>query len=211
MAADETAGKTFANGLQVSGFVEMLQGVKLDAPQREQLIDLFAKFTGSSRAGKVMPLDGGMKFVPLTMNPEDAQLLETRGFNVEEVCRWFDTPPILIGHSSQGQTMWGTGVGQIVLGWLTTGLDPLLTGIQQACGKQLLSRPSGRRFYAEFNREACCAPTAPAAPTSTTRSSSLAGITPNQIADRENLPRFDGGDQRFVNSTFVPIDLAPAG
>ncbi|KAG1245434.1 hypothetical protein G6F65_021234 [Rhizopus arrhizus] len=54
-----------------------------------------------------------MKYQPVTMNPEDAQLLQSRAFSIEEICRWFfNTPPILIGHSPQGQTMWGSGVEQ---------------------------------------------------------------------------------------------------
>ena len=208
LASDETAGKTFANGLQVSGFVEMALGVKLDAEQRNQLVDLFAKFTGSSRAGKVMPLDGGMKFTPMTMMPEDAQLLETRQFNVEEICRWFDTPPVLIGHAAEGQTMWGSGIEQIMLAWLTTGLDPLLTGIQQATQKQLLSPAERRRYYTEFNREALLRADAKGRAEFYSKIFQVAGITPNQIADRENLERFDGGDRRFVNSTYVPIETA---
>lgn len=59
-----------------------------------------------------MPLDPGMKFAPLAMKPADAQLLETRSFNIEELCRWFGTPPILIGHAPKGQTMFGSGVEQ---------------------------------------------------------------------------------------------------
>lgn len=210
LAADETAAKTFANGLQVSGFVEMLQGVKLSKKQREELVELFSKFTGSSRAGKVMPLDGGMKFVPLTMNPEDAQLLETRAFNIEEICRWFDTPPVLVGHASEGQTMWGSGIEQIMLAWLTTGLDPLLTGIQQAIGKQLLSPLERQRFYAEFNREGLLRADSKGRAEMYSKLFQVAAVTPNMIADRENFPRFEGGDRRFVNSTYVPIESAGA-
>ncbi|MDZ4376479.1 MAG: phage portal protein [Phenylobacterium sp.] len=208
LAADETAGKTFANGLQVSGFVEMLQGTSMTDDQRNQLLALFERFSGSSRAGKVMPLPPGAKFTALTLNPEDAQLLETRKFSVEDICRWFDTPPILIGHSTEGQTMWGTGLEQVVLGWLMTGLDPLLTGIQQAVGKQLLSPVEQRRFYCEFNRQALMRADAAGRAEFYSKVFQLGTLSPNQIADREGLERFEGGDQRFVNSTFVPIELA---
>jgi HK97 family phage portal protein len=208
LAADETAAKTFANGLQVSGFVEMLQGVRMSKKQREELVELFEKFTGSSRAGKVMPLDGGMKFVPLTMNPQDAQLLETRAFNIEEICRWFDTPPVLIGHAGEGQTMWGSGIEQIMLAWLTTGLDPLLTGIQQAIGKQLLSATERQRFYAEFNREGLLRADSKGRAEMYSKLFQVAAVTPNMIADRENFARFEGGDRRFVNATYVPIETA---
>ena len=208
LAADETAGKTFANGLQVSGFVKMLQGVRLTKDQREQLIDVFAKFTGSSNAGKVMPLDGGMDFVPLNLKPEDAQLLQSRGFGIEDVGRWFDTPPILIGHAGEGQTMWGSGVEQIILGWIVTGLDPLFVGIQQAVSKQLLTPPDRSRFYAEFNRQALLRADSKGRAEFYSKVFGLAGITPNQIADRENMPRFEGGDGRYLNSTFVPLEQA---
>jgi HK97 family phage portal protein len=206
MAADETAGKVFANGLQLSGFVET--GASIDAEQRKDLMALFDKFTGSSRAGKVMPLAAGMKFTPLSFMPDDAQLLESRGFNVEDVCRWFDTPPILIGHSSQGQTMWGTGVGQVVLGWTTLGLDPVYVGHEQAIAKQLLSPAEARIYYAEFNREALMRADPSARAEFYSKLFGIGGMTGNMIADRENLPRFDGGDVRFVNSTLVPIDQA---
>jgi HK97 family phage portal protein len=208
MAADETAAKTFANGLQLSGFVQMDKGVRLDTQQRKDLLELFDRFTGSSRAGKVMPLDGGMSFQPLSMNPEDAQLLQSRGFNIEEVCRWFDTPPMLIGHASQGQTMWGTGYEQNMIAWLTTGLDPLLTSLEQAFAKQLLSPVERQTYYVEFNRQGLLRADSVARGEFYSKIFQMAGITPNQIADRENLPRFEGGDQRYVNATFVPAELA---
>jgi HK97 family phage portal protein len=208
LAADETAGKTFANGLQVSGFVKLPAGTKADKEQKKQLIDLFDKFTGSSRAGKVMPLDGGMEFSPLDMKPEDAQLLESRGFSVEEICRWFDTPPILIGHAGEGQTMWGSGIEQIMLAWLATGLDPLLVSIEQALEKQMLSPAERRRYYVEFTREGLLRADSKARAEFYNKVFGVGGISPNQIADRENLPRFDGGDGRYVNATYVPIEEA---
>lgn len=154
LASEETAGKVFANGLQVSGFIKMMAGTKLTPEQRNQLVDLFARFAGSSQSGKMMPLDPGMEFVPLSMSAADAQLLQSRGFNVEEICRWFGVPPILVGHSAQGQTMWGSGIEQILLGWLTADLNPFLKGIEQAVAKQLLSPAERLTFYPEYNREA---------------------------------------------------------
>jgi HK97 family phage portal protein len=151
LAADEVAGRTFASGLQLSGFVEMATGTKLTPDQRKDLVNLFLKFAGSSQTGKVLPLDPGMKFSALTMNPEDAQLLETRNFHVEEICRWFGVMPVLIGHSAAGQTMWGSGVEQIILAWLTLGLGPELQRIEQAIEKQLLSPADRTRYYVEHN------------------------------------------------------------
>ena len=66
------------------------------------------------------------------------RLLESRGWDVEELCRLFGVFPILIGHAAKGQTMWGSGVEQILLGWQTLRLNPLLRKIEQSVKKQLM-------------------------------------------------------------------------
>lgn len=208
LAADETASKTFAKGLQVSGFVEVATGTKLTPEQRTQLVDLFAKFSGSERAGKVMPLDPGMKFQPLNMSPADAQLLQSRGFNVEEICRWFDTPPILIGHAAPGQTMWGTGVAQIMLGWLIVDLNPFLISVEQAVAKQLLSPIERTRFFVEYNREALMEAD------SDGKASFLSKLTQNGLMNRNearaklNLPKDPGpgAEMLTAQSNLLPLD-----
>ena len=206
LAAEETASKTFANGLQVAGFIKLLAGTKLTSEQRTDLVDLFAKFSGSSKAGKIMPLDPGMEFVPLSFTPEDAQLLESRGFNVEEICRWFDVPPILVGHAGPGQTMWGSGVEQIMLGWLTLDLNPFLKGIEQAVAKQLLSPAERLKFFPEYNREALMEADSAA------KAAFLSSMTQNGLMSRNegrgklNLSKIPGGDALTVQSNLVPLD-----
>jgi phage portal protein BeeE len=73
-------------------------------------------------------LEGGVDFKAVNVSPKDAEMIMSRKFNVEDICRWLGVPPILIGHAAEGQTMWGTGVEQIRLGWLMTGLLPYLSG-----------------------------------------------------------------------------------
>ncbi|HWW11347.1 MAG TPA: phage portal protein [Brevundimonas sp.] len=152
MAADETSSSIFANGLQQPLFIDSGQA-KLTPEQRKDLRELFTKFTGSDNSGKVMVMEAGMKPIPFSLNPEDAQMLETKRFNVEEMCRWFGMPPIIIGHAAEGQTMWGTGVEQILLAWLTLGINPLCKRIEARIKKDLIPLGEKRRVYAEFNRE----------------------------------------------------------
>lgn len=153
LAAEEVAGSTFANGLQLSGFVEDQPGAKTTNEQRADLVALFEKFAGSTKAGKIMPLPPGFAFKALGLSPEDAQLLDTRRFAVEEICRWFGVFPILIGHAAQGQTMWGSGIEQIVLAWLTLGLGTELERIEQAIEKQLILPAEQGRLYVQHNVE----------------------------------------------------------
>jgi HK97 family phage portal protein len=206
ISADRTATNIVRQGLQVAGFMETGQS-KLSPEQRADLIDIFDAFTGSDAAGKIMPLEKDFKFAPLRMNPQEAQLLETRGFNIEEVCRWYDTPPILVGHAAQGQTMWGTGVEQVVIGWLTMGLNPLLVSIEQAMRKQLLPPAERTIIKAEFNREAMLA-TDSAARSQLYASLGQNGVmTRNEMRSKENLPPLPGGDVLTVQSNLVPLDM----
>lgn len=151
IAADNSAAKLFANGLQMSGILKSDQILKTE--QRTQIASMLSDYVGSDKAGKLMVLEAGLDYQSITMNPEDAQMLETRRFNIEDICRWFGIPPIIIGHAAQGQTMWGTGVEQILLSWLNLGLNPLLKRIEQRINKQLIQGSGLTNVYAEFNRE----------------------------------------------------------
>src|SRR3546814_8988778 len=63
------------------------------------------KFAGSLHAGRPMLLDRDMQWQQLTINPEDAQMLESRAFSVEEICRFFGVPPFMVGHTEKS-TSW---------------------------------------------------------------------------------------------------------
>jgi HK97 family phage portal protein len=207
LAADEVAGRTFANGLQVSGFAVDQPNAKTTQVQREELVQLFDKFAGSQRAGKVMPLPPGFDFKALGLSPEDAQLLETRGFHVEEICRWFGVFPTLIGHAAAGQTMWGSGVEQINLAWLTLYLGPELQRIEQAFEKQLLSPADRASIYIEHNVDALLrADSAGRAAIMSVQAQN--GLkTRNELRAKENDPPMPGGDVLTVQSNLVPLDM----
>lgn len=82
-------------------------------------------------------LEANMKYEQISMTPEDQQLLETRKFSVEEICRWFDVPPVLVHHSNV--TAWGTGIEQIVDGFHKFTIRPMLVNIEQAVRKRVLT------------------------------------------------------------------------
>lgn len=206
LAAEEVAGTTFASGLQVAGFVEMAAGTKLTPEQRQQVVELFEKFAGSSRAGKVMPLDPGMKFSQLNMSPEDAQLLDTRRFSVEEICRWFGVFPILIGHAAEGQTMWGSGIEQIVLAWLTLGLGTELERIEQAIEKQLLLPAEQGKLYVQHNVESLLRADSAARAALYSALGQNGVATRNEMRAKENWEPKPGGDILTVQSNLVPLD-----
>jgi HK97 family phage portal protein len=195
MSAEEAAGKVFAQGLQVAGFVTPKSAIdeKL-LPALQALLD---KFSGSKNTGKVMGLPAEFDFKQVTMSAEDAQLLASRAWSVEEVCRWWRVPPFMIGHTEK-TTSWGTGLEQQLIAFLTFSLQPYLTRIEKAIRKQLL--PAAERVEALLRADSA----ARAAFYSIMVQNGI--YTRNDVRRKENLPPEAGGDVLTVQSALVPLD-----
>lgn len=204
MAADESAGRMFGNGLQSSGVLTSDQSLKPE--QRQELQRVMQAYAGSDKAGKMMILEAGLSFNPITMNPDDAQLLETRRFGIEEICRWSNTPPIIIGHAGDGQTMWGSGVEQIMLSWLTLGVDPMCDRIEARIKKQLIRPTGNRRRYFEFNREALLQMDSAAKANFLSSMTQNGLMTRNEGRSKLNLPNMAGGDVLTAQTNLAPLE-----
>jgi len=209
-ATDRHAGQTFAKGGRAKGFFVMPPTAKPLTPDqktdaKKNLVD--------ANAGPNAPwagiLEGGVNFQNVTMSSRDAELILSRRFNVEDICRWLRIPPILIGHSAEGQTMWGTGVEQIILSWLMTGLRTYLVRVEQAMKKRLLSPADrARGLFVEFAVEGMLRADSAARAELMSKMVQNAALMPNEWRRKENLPAVEGGDQLFINSTLVPITQA---
>ena len=206
LAADETAGAVFSNRMMAAGVLESAQ--ELNEKQRGQLQDLLSSFVGSSKAGKTLVLEAGLKWNQVQMNPEDAQLLETRRFQVEDVCRWFGVPPIVIGHSADGQTMWGSGIEQILLSWLTLGINPLLKRIEGRMNRDVVPIEKRGRWYFEFNREAMLQMDSKAKGEFMAKMGMSGTMTANERREKLNLPRHDdpAADALLAQTALAPLE-----
>lgn len=93
IAADAFAASYYANGAAIGGVIEQEGGRMLSPEAKDMLLDTFNKtYAGPDRSHKTMYLDGGMKYKPLTLPLADAQFLETRRYQIEEISRWFGVP-----------------------------------------------------------------------------------------------------------------------
>ncbi|MEY8117638.1 phage portal protein [Falsihalocynthiibacter sp. BN13B15] len=210
LAADETAGAVFANGLMASGILKADQS--LTEPQRAKLQEMLEAYTGSKKAGKVMALPGVLEFQQLQFNPEDIQMLETRRFSVEDVCRWFGTPPIVIGHASEGQTMWGSGVESIMLSWLTTGINPLLCRNEARFNRDLIPIEKRRRWYFEYNREAMLQMDSVAKGEFLSKMRTSGIMSADEARTKINLPKRGGAaDQLIAQTALAPLEKLMTG
>ncbi len=151
-AADRAARAMFANGARPSGTLSTDKLLKAD--QRAELEDLLReKFVGAANSGRPMLLDNGLTWQALSMSPEDAQMLESRQFSVEDICRVFEVDPHLVGHTA-GNTKLGSSIGDQTLSLLKFKMRKRLKRIEGALEKQLLTaadRAAGVSI--EFNLE----------------------------------------------------------
>lgn len=206
LSADRAAARVYGKGLRSPGFWK--PPVDMTKDQREQFIKNYVApaegAQGESSARVVMP--PGFEWANFGITPKDAELLMTRGFGVEDICRWMGVPPILVGHSSEGQTMWGSGVEQIILGWLVLGLRAYLKRIEAAVNTRLMPiEDRGKGIYFEFNFEGLLRADSAgrAALMSTLAQNGLR--TRNELRKLDNMPSMPGGDDLTVQSNLVPI------
>lgn len=212
MAADRAANLSYKNGLRASGILSIAQWLKPD--QRAAYKTIVNDFVGTGvgddtdKQYGVMVAENATKFDQISMRPADVELLASRQYSVEDLCRWYDMPPILIGHASQGQTMWGSGVEQIILGWFKLGLLPLLVTIKQEIWRQVLS-PEDRAggLFAEFNMDALLQGDSQARANFISTMTQNGIYTRNEVRAWENKPAKEGGDELTVQSSMTLLTM----
>lgn len=144
IAAEKAAAQTFRNGMLKTIYYKINTFLKPD--QRKEFK---TNLHGAIERGESPLLEGGTEAGTLGIDPSDAQLLESRSFSVESICRWFRVPPWMVGHTEKS-TSWGTGIEQQMIGFLTFTLGPWLRRIEQAISKDLLTPGERTRFYPKF-------------------------------------------------------------
>jgi len=134
-AADSRVNTLAANGFKPTG-VLMVDKLLKDE-QREQIRGQFNDLmTGEGDPLKV--LEAGMTYQQVSLSPKDAQLLETRQYSVEDICRLFGTPSVLV-NDTKASTVWGTGIGEIKQGYYTLTLQPMLMRVAASMERWLLT------------------------------------------------------------------------
>lgn len=200
--AQGAAAKVFGSGGKPTGTL-MIDRV-LNKEQRKNLLENFAGMA-EGNTSRLFLLEASMKYQQLSMSPEDQQLLETRQYGVEEVCRWFGVPPVLVSHANV--TTWGTGIEQILDGFYKLQLRPLLVSIEQATRKRVMT-PKQRAIHSvEFSFDALLRGSL------SQRMEIYAKATQNGIFTRsecrqfENMPPMADADALTAQSNLLPLKL----
>lgn len=147
--AQESASKTFGSGGKPTGIL-MVDRV-LNPEQRAAVSVNFAGMAAGAM-GRIHLLEADMKYQQLSLSPVEQQLLETRRYGVEEICRWFDVPPVLVHNSNV--TAWGSGIELIVQGFYTTAIRPTIINIEQALRKRVMTARQRATMALEYSLDA---------------------------------------------------------
>lgn len=200
--AQAQATRTFKNGNKPAGLLTIDK--VLTDEQRKTIRKNFTEISNSSES-RLHVLEAGMKFEQVQLTPEQVQLLDSRKLTIEELCRWFGVPPVLVGHSNV--TTWGTGIEQIIEGFYKLTVRPLLVDIEQAVTKRVLTPAQRARYTVEFSLDALLRSNLKDRLEVYAKAVQNGVYTRNECRQFENLPPQPGGDALTAQTNLVPIEM----
>lgn len=202
MAADIYAASYFGNAANPGGVIEV-PGELTEEQAQDIGRDWNLNHTGPYRAGKIGIISGGASFKPLQINAQDAQLLDTRRFSVEEIARIFRVPLSLLGHPVAGAMSFASVEAQN-LSFVQHSLRPILERIEQSLST-LLPESDG---FIRFNLDALLRGTTLERYDSYTKGLREGFLSLNDVHAYEDMAPIESGDQYRV--PLQNIDAADA-
>jgi HK97 family phage portal protein len=155
MASDETAGRFFANGLNMAGFLTSSSPeVQIDEPTAQSVVDRLKKdFSGSRNAGKFSFLPGGIKYEKMAFTAVEGQLLESRKWNAEEVIRLLGGAPLLVklGYGDKNTTYASSSA--FLDEYFNTSLLPFTINIEQSIVRDLIDPQDRGKLFAKHSAD----------------------------------------------------------
>lgn len=205
IAAEEYGSKFFSNGARPSGILTHPNTVKDPAALRASWN---AAYGSSSNASRVAILEEGMTFTPMSLPNNEAQFLETRKFQVTEICRIFRVPPHMIGDLERATF---SNIESQNISFAVHTIRPWLVRIEQAIDRALLPENEKGKFYVQFNLDGLMRGDYKSRMEGYAIARQNGWMSANDIRELENLnPLTDeeGGNSYLINGNMIPINLA---
>lgn len=207
IATEEYGAKFFANGAAPSGVLEHPGTIKDPSRLRENWNSTFG---GSANSGKVAVLEEGMKYTPISISPEQAQFLETRKFQIDEIARIFRVPPHMVGDLEKSSF---SNIEQQSLEFVKYTLDPWVIRWEQSLSRSLLNEDEKRKYFFKFNLEGLLRGDYESRMSGYATARQNGWMSANDIRELENMdkiPAEDGGDLYLINGNMLPLNKAGA-
>lgn len=208
LAAEEFGSRFYANDARPGIALSHPGTLSEDAAKR--LSDSWSsKHGGLDNAHGVAVLEEGMKVETFTIPPEDAQFLELRKFQVEEIARIYRVPLHMI-QMQEKSTSWGSGIEQLGIGFVVYTLRPWLVRWEQAITSKLLLPAERKTYFAEFLVDGLLRGDAAARGAYYREQWNIGALSQNEIRALENRNPVPGGDDYYVPMNMTPVGAPPA-
>lgn len=205
IAAEEYGSKFYANGAAPSGVLEHPGTLKDPSKVRESWTQTFG---GSANSNKVAVLEEGMKYTPISINPSEAQFLETRNFQITEIARIFRVPPHLIGQLEKATF---SNIEQQSLEYVTYTLRPWICRLEQAMVRRLFTEEEKKTYFIKFNVDGLLRGDYQSRMNGYAVARQNGWMSANDIRELENLDRIPaefGGDLYLINGNMTKLEDA---
>ena len=202
IATEEYGSKFFANGAQPSGVLEHPGTIK--DPQRVR-DSWMSQFGGSANSNKIAVLEEGLKYTPISISPEQAQFLETRKFQINEIARIFRVPPHMVGDLEKSSF---SNIEQQSLEFVKYTLEPWLVRLEQSIQRTLFSADEKKRYFVRFNVEGLLRGDYASRMNGYAVGRQNGWMSANDIRELENLDRIpaeEGGDLYLINGNMTKL------
>ncbi len=207
IACEEYGAKFFANGAAPGGVLEHPGTIKDPTKVREAWQ---SQFGGSGNANKIAVLEEGMKYTPIGISPEQAQFLETRKFQIDEIARIFRVPPHMVGDLEKSSF---SNIEQQSLEFVKYTLDPWVARWEQSIMRTLLTPEEKKRYFVKFNVDGLLRGDYQSRMNGYAVGRQNGWMSANDIRELENLDRIpteNGGDLYLINGNMLPLKDAGA-
>lgn len=205
-SAEESAKGFYDSGGQLSG-VLTVEGARLTKEQKDQIYKTWRERTDPvmGNPNGIAVLEGNMKYQPISISPSDSQLLESRQFNVVDICRFFSVSPVKAFDLSKSSY---STVEATQLQYLTDTALAVITKIEQEINRKVFLPSERGKVVAEFDTSAILRTDKSAQATYWKELFNIGAATPNEVRRENNLERMENGDKAFVQVNVQTLEKA---
>ena len=206
IATEEYGAAFFANGATPSGILTHPGVIKNPEAMRES----WSKGFGGRNSHKVAILEEGMNYTPISIAPNEAQFLETRKFQLNEIARIFRVPPHMVGDLEKSSF---SNIEQQSLEFVKYTLDPWVSRFEQAMTRRLLTDDEKKKYYIKFNVDGLMRGEYQSRMNGYATARQNGWMSANDIRALENLDLIsdeEGGNLYLINGNMLPLKNAGA-
>lgn len=205
MAAEEFGARFYGNGSRPGGILTMAPGQKMSPEAKERLKRGWEQMQGGlSNSHRVALLEEGLTWQKISIDPDDAQFLETRKFQVSEIARIFRVPPHMIGDLEKATF---SNIEQQSIDFVTNTLRPWAVRWEQVLSHDLFSDYSAGNFFAKFLMDALMRGDTESRYAAYDIGRNGGWLSANDIREMEDMNALPGDEGDLY---LVPLNMAPA-